>query len=370
MSSSLNNVLALRGKASRKSGRDRSVGEATVRSYPPTITHLTLSELSELKRYWTLPAHDPRRRMHDMHPGETAMFIFHTPTCPLPTEGLEDLISTVAMKVFLITTGDDPHSYFRRRVEPSREEDEEGKGNLFPSIPRSNPSSTPSSQSTQDALQDVFEFSSFRTTFSNTTRENFFSPPSMILWRCGGAPADHYSKFYHYEPDLPPTELSAELQRIAVTSGIILTIKSITAAALIPCYSTLQPVYTPPHLASLVAKAGCPNGFTVMMIGSSDCPPCRRFLSNARELLKDLPASVSIYKADWYLATEARELVDPPAIPYFVIYKNSDILSTPPPTSSASSSWKPVATLQNSDVAAVRFFIHRHTKSLSFDDDF
>lgn len=346
-----------------------------------------------MKSRWLLPPQDPRRRPHDLLPGEMAIFVFETAEERLPADHLSQLLSVTNVKLFLVSTGGDSPNFFRRRVEvapPSGAEgmttagssvggepQEEGLFPLAPSGAATPAASQGIAQPTQEAMQSVFQLSSFKDIFSQTTFQNFFTPPTMLVWRCGGAPAAHYSEFYHYEPDLPPTPLPPALRSLAVDAGQVLALKTLTSPVLLSCYAAFPPVFTAAHLHHLVSlDAAGAEGFTVLMIGASDCPPCRNVFSNAKVLWDALPQNTTLYKADWYLAKEAREVVDVPAIPYFVIFKNEEILRLPSPAAfddagaGPSEKWTPLATMQDSNVNNLIGFIHQHTTTLSFDEDF
>lgn len=379
---------------------------------PSCIVPITLRDLAEMKNHWSLPLSDPRRAgaSHDLQPGETALFLFQTEMDRIPMEELTPLLAVANVKIFLLTTSSaESQAFFRRRVEVAgvssspelHSSNYSGSGHhplqegptmggedtdLFPSSASAAPTPTSSqsttttttqlTRSTQDALQDIFLLSTFKEIFPRTTFQNFFTPPTMVWWRCGGAPASHYSQYFHYEPDLPATLLSPELQQLSRSYGAILTLKTLTSTALLPCYTAFPPAYTPAHLHDLTAQRGDAEGYTMVMIGSSDCPPCRRVFQNAKKLWDALPSNTVLYKGDWYLAKELREIVDVQMIPFFILFENKEILRLPNPapfdaaTQSPEKRWKPLATLQDSNVDNIICFLHRYTVTLRFDEDF
>lgn len=376
-----------------------------------------------------------------LSPGETAVFIFQTSQDYISDQQLTELLTVANVKVFIITANTSNPETSRARLEKDemieKLDDEE---ELFHSVESSSftvtptfscdpPSSTAGWNMSQSALQsnhslsslklastgsvplscasqgfhssilssskldghsvlkkklnDVFHFSLYEEAgiFSPTTKENFWTPPTMLLWRCGLAASSHYSMFFHYEPDLP-LELPKKLQEEASTYGSILTLKSLTSPNILPCYASFPPAYTPSHLYDLTSSAACKGGaegFTVLMVSASDCPPCRKVFSQAKRLWDSLPQNTSLYKVDWYLAKELRECFVVEKIPFFILLKNSEILrfpnfiasnTTSSPMCSAQQKWNPIDSLQQSDLDRIIFFIEHHTKPLSFDEDF
>lgn len=439
-SNTISQVLArncLQGEFNRQRGEGEAHSASRSRnervSLPNTITPISLRELLEMKNRWSLPSSDPSRRPEDLLPGETALFLFETVENPLPRDGLAELLSMSTIKVFLISSDIIRSSAVRRRMEeppaasssrfhwdasvPKRScaasqsiddllmGDNAGRdvwpnsceplhtgpeNDLFPissyqAASSVLPTPVPSqpieeyasfiSRSTQDTLDDVFLFSAFRELFSQTTNQNFLAPPSMILWRCGGAPLDHYGKYFYYDPDTNPSLIPPDLMDLTARRGSVLSFKTLTSNSLLPCYTSFLPVYTPQQLFDLTVLRG-PSGFTVLMVGASTCPPCRRIMQNAATLHDSLPDNMAIYKADWELGKEAREVYNVELIPFFILYKNEEILrrrNPEPFTNTAalpSERWEPVATIQNSNVNEVIYFLHRHGKELNFDEDF
>eukprot|EP00796_Vickermania_ingenoplastis_P005612 gene5612-4032_t len=370
-------VRLSRGKAPREPEPEEM--RTASAQLPPCITPISLTELEEMRSRWCRPPSDPSRRPHDLHQGEFAVFLFQTEAERVPAEGLSHLLAVASVKIFLVTTGVQRPALLRRRVEPEKEEEEEE--GLFPAPTPSGASPSPLSsqaaprpsqnlpRSTQDALQDGNLFTD--------DLPKLLHPANDAALALRRRSPRHYSRFYHLEPDLPPRELPPALQALAVAHGAVLGLKTLTSTALIPCYAALPPVFTPQHLHALVSQPGVdPSGFTLLMIGASDCPPCRKVLQNATSLWSALPPSTRLYKADWYLAKEAREVVRVDLIPYFVLFANTEILRNPnpaphdDPAAAASDRWTPVATLQDSNVDTIVCFLHQHTMKLSFDEDF
>lgn len=374
-------------------------------------------------------------------PGETGIFIFQTSQDYISDQQLAELLTVANVKVFIITANTSNTEKSRARLEKDevieKLDDEE---ELFHSVESSSFTVTPTFSCdppsiatgwnvSQSALQstnslsslklastasvplscasqvfhssilssskldhhsvlkkklnEVFHFSLYEEAgiFSPTTKENFWTPPTMLLWRCGFAASPHYSKFFHYEPDFPQ-ELPKKLQEEASAYGSILVLKSLTSPNILPCYASFPPAYTPSHLHDLTSSATCKGGaegFTVLMVSASDCPPCRKVFSQAKRLWDSLPQNTSLYKVDWYLAKELRECFVVEKIPFFILLKNSEILRFPNFSAfnmtssqmcSAQPKWNPIDTLQQSDLDRIVFFIEHHTKPLCFDEDF
>lgn len=379
---------------------------------------------------------------YPLHPGETAIFVFQTEEDCISDQQFTELLKVVNVKVFIVTMTTEGPEISRVRLDT----DEDGgkldeEVDLFGTVEAANPTtipyfpsenqasstgqltseciissshslsstkvvSTPSgsgssgSQCFQSSLlsssklhhnvslkkkfEEAFHFSLHEKEkiFSHTTMENFWTPPTMVLWRCGLSPPSHYSTSFYYEPDFPQ-ELPERLKEEAFKYGSILALKSLSSPNILPCYASFPCAYTPAHLHYMTVSPTCKGGaegFTVLMVSASDCPPCRKVFSQAKTLWDSLPVNTSLYKVDWYLAKELRECFEVDLIPFFILIKNTEILRCPNPISCHLNSssqlslsgqrWTPVDTLQQSDIDRIIFFIEQYTKPLSFTDDF
>lgn len=406
------------------------------------VRHIPLSHLKKFQPSSDTSIDSAHPQLpYELSPGEMAIFVFQTDQDCISDHQFSELLKLANVKVFIITTSttDPENSRVRLKTdEVGGKQDEEmdlfggadaANCSRFPHLSSGNPlsigvegisqsalqslhlrspiklGSTPSGSvsntsqcfqssllssskldtnlSCKKLLNEVFHLSLYEAEniFSPTTLENFWNPPTMLLWRCGFASPSHYSNFFHYEPEFPQ-EFPAKLKEEAYTYGAILGLKSLSSPNILPCYASFPCAYTPAHLHDMTISATCKGGtegFTVLMVSASDCPPCRRVFSQAKRLWDSLPANTSLYKVDWYLAKELRECFAVDLIPFFILLKNAEILRCPNPIACTTSSsqvssstlkWNAVDTLQQSDVDRIIFFIEQHTKPLSFDEDF